>query len=143
MEVHSSYQAQLGLLPVDKAPTKVLPEYSDYADIFSFNLVIELPKNTSINKHAIKLAEGKQLLYRPIYSLKLIKLETLKTYIKTHLKTEFIWLFQSSIGTFIFFDQKPDKSFCLYANYQGLNNLTIKNWYLFPLISKALDRQGF
>lgn len=36
------------------------------------------------------LIDNKQSLYRPIYALSLIKLETLKAYIKTHLKTRVI-----------------------------------------------------
>ncbi len=51
---------------------------------------MELPKNTSINKYAIKLVEDKQPPYGSIYALNPVKLETLKTYIKTHLKTGFI-----------------------------------------------------
>ena len=51
---------------------------------------MELPENTGINKHAIKLQDGKQPPYGPIYSLGPMELETLKTYIETHLKTGFI-----------------------------------------------------
>ena len=40
-----------------------------------------------MNEHAIELVEGKQPPYGPIYSLGPVKLETLKTYIKTRLKT--------------------------------------------------------
>lgn len=65
-------------------------EYSDYADVFSFNLAMELPKNISISKYVIELVEGKQPLYDLIYTLNLVELETLKVYIKTYLKTGFI-----------------------------------------------------
>ena len=71
-----------------------------------------------------------------------MKLETLKTHIETHLKTGFFWLFNSSAGAAILFDKKPDGSFWLCLNYQGFNNLTIKNRYLLLLISEALDRLG-
>lgn len=47
---------------------------------------MKLPKNKSMNKHVVKLIEGKQPLYSLIYSLCLVELETLKTYIETHLK---------------------------------------------------------
>lgn len=88
---------------------------------------MELPENISINKYAIELIEDKQLPYGPIYSLSPIELEILKTYIKIHLKTGFIRSFNYSASAFIIFDKKPDGSFCLYINYQGLNNLTIEN----------------
>ena len=40
-----------------------------------------------MNKYTIKLVEGKQLLYKQIYSLRQVELENLKTYIKIYLKT--------------------------------------------------------
>ena len=44
-----------------------------------------------MNEHAIKLEEGKQPLFGPIYSLGPVKLETLKTYIDINLANGFIW----------------------------------------------------
>ena len=84
-------------------------------------------EQTNLNKHTIKLEGDKQLFYRPIYSLGPIKLKTLKTYIKTYLKIEFIWPSKSPAGAPILFNKKPDGSLQLSINYQGLNNLTIKN----------------
>ena len=103
---------------------------------------MELPKNTGIKKHAIELQDGKQPPYEPIYSLGPVKLKILKTYIKTYLKTGFIWPFKSPAGAFILFDKKPDRSFHLCVHYRGLDNLMIKNRYLLPLINKALDWLG-
>ena len=88
---------------------------------------MELPENTSINEHAIELQDGKQPLYEPIYSLGPVELETLKTYIETHLKTGFIRPSKSPAGAPILFDKKPDGSLWLCVDYRGLNNLTIKN----------------
>lgn len=99
----------------------------DYADIFSFKLAIKLPKNTRINEYAIKLKNSKQLSYRLIYSLGPVKLETLKTYNETHLKTRFIKPSKSPAGALILFDKKLNDSFCLCIDYCDLNNLIIKN----------------
>ena len=143
MQVYFSRQAQVGLLHIDKAPTKVPLKYSDYADIFLFDLAMELPKNIGMKKYVIELIEGKQPPYGLIYSLGLVELETLKTYIETHLKTGFIRLFKSSTGAPILYDRKPDRSLRLCVDYRGLNNLTIKNWYPLPLIKEALDRLGW
>ena len=71
-----------------------------------------------------------------------MKLETLKAYIETHLKTGFTRTFKSFAGASIFFDKEPDDSFCLCVNTWGLNNLSLKNWYPLLLISKALDCLG-
>lgn len=53
-------------------------------------MIIILSENTEINEHAIKLVKDKQPLYEPIYSLSLMELEILKTYIKINLKPIFI-----------------------------------------------------
>ena len=132
-------KAQVGVLLFDKAPTKILAEYSDYRDVFSAENAAELPENTGINEHAIKLKEGKQPFFRPIYSLGLVELETLKTYIKTKLANGFIQPSKSPAGVPILFNQKPDESLRLCVNYQGLNNITIKNKYPLPLIGESLD----
>ena len=71
-----------------------------------------------------------------------MELEILKTYIKTYLKTGFIRPFKSPAGASILFDKKPNGSLRLCVDYWGLNNLTIKNQYLLPLISELLDRLG-
>ena len=87
MTIYPSQKAQISAFIQDETPTKISPKYANYTNIFFLNLTIELPKNTGINKHVIKLEKDKQLFYWPIYNLQLMKLETLKTYIKTHLKT--------------------------------------------------------
>ena len=155
MPVHSEKQAQIeaeahidaqgqnrapvGALLFDKAPIEIPAEYSNYSDIFSMENAVELPENTAMNKYAIKLEKGKQPPFGPIYSLGLVELETLKTYIETNLANGFIYPSKSPAGAPILFDKKPDGSFCLYVDYWSLNNITIKNQYLLPLIGKSLD----
>ena len=121
---------------------KIPDKHSDFADVFSEKKALVLPEHTNLNEHAIKLEDGKQPPYGSIYRLGLVELEILKTYIKTHLKTGFIQPSKSPVGTFILFNKKPDGSFRLCGDYWGLNNLTIKNQYLLPLIGKLLDRLG-
>lgn len=60
---------------------------------------MKLLKNIDINKHAIKIIKDKQSLYRFIYSLGFGKLETLKIYIETYLKTRFIEIFKFLTAT--------------------------------------------
>ena len=59
MPVYLSYWVQIRLLLADKTPTKVSTKYSDYTDVFLFDLVIKLPENTSIIKYAIELVDDK------------------------------------------------------------------------------------
>ena len=98
-----------------------------------------LLEKTEFNQHAIELEKNNQIPYRPIYSLGPVKLEILKTYIKTYLKTRFIQLSKSHLNTPILFDKKLDGNLPLYVDYQSLNNLTIKNWYLLSLIGESLE----
>ena len=78
---------------------------------------MELPKNTSINEHAIDPIKGKQPYYGLLYSLRPVELEILKTYIETHLKTGFIRPSKSLADYPILFDKKPDGSLRLCVNY--------------------------
>ncbi len=103
---------------------------------------MELPENTGINEYTIELIDGKQPPYGPIFALSPVELETLKAYIKTHLKTGLIRPSKSPASAPIFFDKKLDGSLYLCVDYRGLNNLTIKNRYPLPLIGDALDRLG-
>lgn len=80
-----------------------MAKYASYTDIFFFNLAIMLLKNIVIIIYVIKLIEGKQLFYKPIYTFNLVKLMILKTYIKTYLKTKFIPSSKSLANMSIFF----------------------------------------
>ena len=104
-----------------------MAEYSNYNNIFLIENTAKFLKNIKINKRVIKLEESKQPFFGFIYSLKLIKLEILKIYIKINLANGFIQPFKSFAKAPILFDKKLDKNFCLYINYWGLNNLIIKN----------------
>ncbi len=121
---------------------KVPSKYTDFADIFSWKLTVELPEHTRINDHIIKFINDKQLPYGSIYSLVPMELETLKAYIKNNLANSFIKLSESSSRVPILFDKKPDSSLRLCIDYWGFNNLIIKNWYYLPLIRESLDQLG-
>ena len=137
--MHPSKKAQNAHLKADEASIKVLNEHVDFADIFFLKLAIELSKYIRINDHAIKLVNDWQLPYGPIYSLSPMKLEILKAYIKNNLANNFIRPFKSPAKVLIFFNKKLNSSLRLCVDYQGFNNLTIKNRYLLPLAGKSLD----
>ena len=140
LDVHPSREPQISGLIAKEAPTKVPAEYSDFANVFSPDLAIELPKHTETNTQVIDLEKGKQPPYGSIYSLGPVELETLKTYIETNLANSFICLLKSPAGTPILFDKKSNGNFCLCIDYQGLNNITIKNRYPLLLVGESLDR---
>ena len=142
LDVYPSRRPQISSLIAKKAPTKVPNKYLDFADVFSPDLASELPEHTGINDHAIELINSQQPPYGPIYSLGPVELEILKTYIETNLANGFIRLFKSPAGAPILFERKSDSFLQLCVNYQGLNNLMIKNWYLLPLIGELLGSLG-
>ena len=135
--IYSSCQTKVTALKSEE--TRIPAEYSDFSSVFSSNSTAELPEYTKINDYSINLLDNKQPLYCPIYSLGLVELETLKTYIEANLASSFIRPSKSPASTPILFVRKKDNSFRLYINYRGLNNLMIKNRYPLPLIGESLD----
>ena len=140
LDVHLSRRPQIFGLITKEASTKVFAEYSDFTDVFSSDLTFELSKHTEINNYAIELVNSQQPLYRPIYSLRPVELETLKAYIETNLANGFIRLSKFLASALILFDQKSDSSLRLFVNHQGFNNFMIKNRYPLPLIGELLNR---
>ena len=137
MPIYPSYQAQVASLNSEE--TEIPAEYSDFSNVFSLDSTAELPEHTRINNHPINLLDNKQPPYGPIYSPRPVESEILKTYIKANLASSFIRLFKSLAGTLIPFVQKKNNSLRFCVDYQGLNNLTIKNCCLLPLIRKSLN----
>ncbi len=125
---------------MDEVPTKAPSKYANFADVSSPKLAAELSEYTKINNHAIELVDDWQPPYGLIYSLRPVELEILKAYIKNNLTNNFIKPSKSPAGAPIFFDKKPNDSLRLCIDYQGFNNLTIKNWYLLSLVGELLDR---
>ena len=85
-------------------------KYPDYINVILPNSAVELSKHTSINNHPIILMDDKQQPYDPIYSLGLVELETLKTYIETNLANSFIRPSKSPTDTPILFIRKKNGS---------------------------------
>lgn len=90
---------ELGLLFADEAVTGLLLVYSDDANIFFLDLIIELLEHTGLNNYAINPKKSKQSPYGLIYNISPLKFEILKTYIETFQNTQFI---------------KPSKSLAMY-----------------------------
>ena len=89
----------------------ILTEYSDFSNVFSANSTVKLLKYTGINDHSINLLNNKQPPHGSIYSLGLVELETLKTYIKANLASSFIRPSKFHTGAPILFVQKKTITF--------------------------------
>ncbi len=139
-EIHPSRRAQIAHLKTNEAPTKVPSKYTDFADVFSPKLAVELFKYKGINSHAIKLIDYQQPPYSSIYNLGLGEVKILKMYIENNLINDFSKSFKSLTKAPIFFDKKLDKSLQLFVDYKSLNNLTIQNRYpLLSFVKKSLN----
>lgn len=68
-----------------------------------------------------------------------MELKILGTYIMINLAKSFIRPLKFFAETFILFIQKLDKNLRLCMDYQGLNNLIVKNQYILPLIGELID----
>lgn len=123
--IHRTWEAQIVALDTEKVIVQL--KYSDYANVILEASAIELPEHTNINDHPIDLVDDKQSSYDPIYSLGLMELKILKTYIEINLVNSFIQPSQSPACTPILLIKKKNSSFWLCINYWGLNNLIIKN----------------
>ena len=110
MTIHPEHKAQIALLKAEETSVFVPAEYLDFANVFSKELAAVLSEHTEMNTHAIDLDEDKQPPNEFIYSLGLVKLKTLKTYIETNLINGFIYFFKFPARAPILFDQKPDGS---------------------------------
>ena len=141
-EIYPLKRAQIVYPKADQALIKVPSKYADFADVFSPKLAKEFSEY-EISDHVIKFVNDWQPPYGPIYSLEPVELETLKAYIKNNLANNFIRPSKSPARIPILFDKKLDSSLRLCVDYQGLNNLTIKNWYPLLLVGESLDWLGW
>lgn len=97
-------------MKANKASISILSQYIDFVDIFLLYVVVKLSKYIKINNYIIKLIENKQLSYRLIYTIELVILETLKTYIKTNFNNYCIRSSKFLTDIFILFLKKPNNN---------------------------------
>jgi hypothetical protein len=115
--------------------------YKEYQDEFEKKNADLLPQHRPYDC-TINLQEASQLSFGPIYNLSQNKLAALQDYLDENLAKNFIRHSNSSAGTPILFVKKKDGSLRMCVEYQGLNQITIKNRYPLPLISRLLDQLG-
>ena len=124
-----------------KSAPPVIPDlYRQYAWMFEEELSAKaLPKHQPWDCE-IKLEEGKEPPFGPIYQLSEKELEVLRKYIKENLAKKFIRKSESPAGFPILFAPKKDGGLRLCVDYRKLNDITIKNRYPLPNIGELQDR---
>lgn len=102
-QVYSFQKTQIASFKLNKIPTTIFIENSDFVDIFLPKLATELSKHTEIKNYAINFVDSKEPLYKPIYSLKPEELTNLNTYIEINLVHSFTRPLKLSVDNPIFF----------------------------------------
>ena len=117
---------------------KLLSEYYEFASLFSREDSDKLPSHRPYD-HTIHLIPDKELFKESLYNMSHDELQVLQKYLKDYLSKGFIHVSSSSATFSVIFIKKPGGELCLCVNYCGLNNLTVKNQYLLPLIWETLN----
>lgn len=94
--MYLSETVSIAHLKVDEAPLQVSSPYANFANLFSSNLVAELPKHTKMNNLAIEFVDNEQLIHGSVYSLSSVELDILKIYIENNLASNFMTAFHVS-----------------------------------------------
>lgn len=115
--MYLDHKVQIAIFIAVKSSVTILAKNLNFIDVFSKKTIMVILEYIKINTHIINLEKNKQSLYKPIYSPRLVKLETLKTNIKTNLTKSFIHFSKFLADTLILFIKKPDKNFWLCINY--------------------------
>ena len=119
---------------------KVLPvEYYKWASIFSREQTNKLPSHSSYD-HRIKLVEGVEAPWGPLYGISEQELRGLREWLDKQVAAGKITKSNSSAGAPILLVKKPDGSFCLCVDYRALNKVTVKNRYPLPLMRELRER---
>jgi hypothetical protein len=119
----------------DSIPSK----YHSYWDVFSkaeFDcLLLKRPWD-----HAIELTKDFKPVRGKLYLLSKVENEQLNAFIDKHIATGCIRVSISPMALPFFFIKKKDGTLWLVQDYRKLNNMTIKNRYLLPLIQGMIDK---
>jgi len=117
-----------------------LPEkYKDFANVFEKNKADQLLEHCPYDC-PINLEEGQSPPFGPIYGLSEPELQALRDYLIENLAKGFIRHSKFPADAPILFVKKKDGSLRLCVDYRGLNKITKKNRYPFPLILGLLDQ---
>jgi len=92
--------------------------------------------------HAIDLKETFKPWKGRIYPLSKNKREEVQNFVEDQLRKRYIRPSKSPQMLPVFFVGKKDRSKQMVMDYRNLNNQTVKNNYLLPLITDLIDNMG-
>ena len=117
-------------------PLRLRQKFRDFFDLRK----AESPTAHKATDHAIELKPGTDPPFMRIYNMSPAELKALEEYINDALAKGWIRESKSPAGAPVLFIPRKSGELRLYVDYKGLNAITIKNRYPFPLINEILDR---
>ncbi|PIL30819.1 hypothetical protein GSI_06987 [Ganoderma sinense ZZ0214-1] len=122
--------------PVEEIVPK---QYHEYLHVFSKEASERLPDHGPYD-HAIELVPDARMFHSKVYPLSPSEQVELDKFINENLAKGYIQESKSPMSSPFFFVKKKDGSLRPVQDYQQLNDITIKNRYLLPLVSDLMDR---
>jgi hypothetical protein len=117
-----------------------VPDYMKmFGQVFSEEGFAKLP-NRKPWDHAIELAPGAQLKGCKVYPLSVKEQVKLDVFITKNLETSHIQQSKSPMASPVFFIKNKDSPWRLVQDYRMLNEMTVKNKYLLPLIPELINQ---
>ena len=136
----SSLRVSISAITAEEILLRLPKRYHHFRKLFDGQIAKELPKHRPCD-HAIEILPGTTPPWGPVYALSEVELQALREYLNIMLSTGKIRPSKSPAGAPILFIPKPHGwGLRLCVNYRGLNKITVKNWYLLPLMDEMRDR---
>jgi len=128
------------LLTGGKGSGRLVPDYvKTFGQVFSEEGFAKLP-NCKLWDHAIELVPGAEAKGCKVYPISVSEQLELDRFLTENLETGRICPSKSLMASPVFFMKKKDGSLRLVQDYQMLNDMTVKNKYPLPLISKLVNQ---
>ena len=117
----------------------LMPEYREWADVFSTEKSDKLPEHSS-HDHHINLQPETKPPFGPLYSCSESELKTVRESLNKALASGKITRSNSPAAAPILFVPKANGKLRICVDYRGLNKMTIKDKYPLPLMGELRDR---
>jgi hypothetical protein len=123
----------------DDVAHRLIPEYREWADLFSIEKSNKQPEYSSFD-HYINLQPGTKPPFGLLYPCSESELKTLREFLNKVLASGKITRSNSPAAALILFVPKANGKLRICVDDRRLNKMTIKNKYPLPLISELRDR---
>ena len=118
----------------------IVPEhYHEFKDMFDKESFNKLLPNW-LWDHTVELLPRDHMIDCKMYNLTLKEQKELNEFLDENLTSGHICPLKSPFASMFFFIKQTDGHPCPIQDYQKLNAVTVKNWYLLPLILELINK---